>query len=94
MQVPEDILQLVEKGEVLSIVGGESDEAVLCSQTRTFSVKRVESSNSGESHRHLSLRQTSILALLTGRVQCTACRLRRGAVAASGSSRWPTTTTR
>ena len=46
-QVPEDVLKLVLSGESLSIVGNDSD-AVICTKDKTYSVKRVEYSNSGK----------------------------------------------
>ncbi|GAB4813586.1 hypothetical protein N2152v2_000632 [Parachlorella kessleri] len=45
LELDEDLLQeLLQSG--LQINGGESEEAVLCSQTRTFAIKTVETTNS------------------------------------------------
>lgn len=47
LQIPSDMLKMVEKGEDLRIVGSRSGEAVLCSSNKTFALKRVETSNCG-----------------------------------------------
>lgn len=41
-------MKIVESGEDLYIKGSKSEEAVLCSGKQTFSLKRVETSNSGK----------------------------------------------
>jgi hypothetical protein len=46
-QVPRELLATVRNGEALSIIGDQTSEAVLCSKSLTFSIKKVETSNSG-----------------------------------------------
>mmetsp|Transcript_9621 Transcript_9621/g.16770 ORF Transcript_9621/g.16770 Transcript_9621/m.16770 type:complete len:434 (-) Transcript_9621:589-1890(-) len=45
MEVPNELVKAVEKGEELSIVGDCAAEAVLCSGSKTYGMKRVETSN-------------------------------------------------
>lgn len=46
-KVPEDVFKLILCGESLKIVGGNGEEALLSSKDHTYTIKRVESSNSG-----------------------------------------------
>ncbi len=41
-------MKAVERGEELSIVGDSAAEAVLCSKSKTYGMKRVETSNCGQ----------------------------------------------
>ena len=52
IEISEDMAKCIERGEALSIIGsndtskGGSTDAVLCSQNKTFTIKKVETSNS------------------------------------------------
>ena len=46
-QVPGDLVKAVEAEEELVIVGSKAGEAVLCSSSKTYGMKRVEQSNCG-----------------------------------------------
>ncbi len=46
-KITQELLSALQTGENLFIKGSERDEAVLCSQSHTFGMKRVETSNSG-----------------------------------------------
>ncbi|RYH13817.1 DUF2036 domain-containing protein [archaeon] len=37
----------MEDGELIELKGGEKDEAVFCTSSQTYSMKRAEISNSG-----------------------------------------------
>ena len=47
IEVPAEVLVNVQAGESLSIIGEGTTEVVLCSKDRTYSIKKVETSNSG-----------------------------------------------
>lgn len=53
LKVPKELLKSIESGEDFTICGSETEEVVLCTKSQTFSVKRVEQSNSGK-YRSLS----------------------------------------
>eukprot|EP01031_Cornospumella_fuschlensis_P031016 gene31017-37487_t len=46
IEVPADLAKLVENGESIELKGGDKDEAVLCTSSQTYSMKRAEISNS------------------------------------------------
>lgn len=48
IEVPTEVLTNVQAGESLSIIGEDTTEVVLCSKDKTYSIKKVETSNSGQ----------------------------------------------
>ena len=52
IEISEDMAKSIERGETLSIIGsnetskGGTTDAVLCSQNKTYTIKKVETSNS------------------------------------------------
>ena len=52
IEISEDMAKCIERGETLSIIGsndtskGGTTDAVLCSQNKTYTIKKVETSNS------------------------------------------------
>ena len=47
IEVPEEIIQIIKMGQELKIIGDKAGDAALCTNDRTFSIKKVETSNHG-----------------------------------------------
>jgi sister chromatid cohesion protein DCC1 len=47
IEVPMELATRIEQGESLVMKGTETEEAVICTQSRTYTLKRVETSNAG-----------------------------------------------
>ncbi len=48
IEVNNAFIQTIEQGEPLYLKGTATDEAVLCTSSQTFALKRVEQSNTGK----------------------------------------------
>lgn len=47
IELNQEVAKRIENGESLKIIGSIGSEAVLCTNDRTFAIKKVETSNNG-----------------------------------------------